>query len=144
MQRSHPGWRQGFWSKIPKLGETQLSKRVVRTETSKERQRFWFAFSNSAMPSASDTAYPRLKTNPSATELGEIYAPNIWLFSSLAASVRLGNRIPSRTAKRPAPLEQQGGEDSGYKQRELLSFTLRSRGAATSRNSLEEVHWKAA
>ena len=30
------------------------------------------------MPSASDTAYPRLKTNPSATELGEIYAPNIF------------------------------------------------------------------
>jgi hypothetical protein len=32
----------------------------------------------SAMPSASDTAYPRLKANPSATELGEIYAPNIF------------------------------------------------------------------
>jgi hypothetical protein len=30
------------------------------------------------MPSASDTAYPRPKTNPSATELGEIYAPNIF------------------------------------------------------------------
>ena len=30
------------------------------------------------MPSASDTAYPRLKTNPSAKELGEIYAPNIF------------------------------------------------------------------
>jgi hypothetical protein len=37
-----------------------------------------FAFSISAMPSASDTAYPRLKTNPSATEPGEIYAPNIF------------------------------------------------------------------
>jgi Domain of unknown function (DUF4158) len=30
------------------------------------------------MPSASDTAYPRLKTNPSAKELDEIYAPNIF------------------------------------------------------------------
>jgi hypothetical protein len=30
------------------------------------------------MPSASDTAYPRLKTNPSAKELGEIDAPNIF------------------------------------------------------------------
>jgi hypothetical protein len=30
------------------------------------------------MPSASDTAYPRLKTNPSAKELGEIYAPAGW------------------------------------------------------------------
>jgi hypothetical protein len=30
------------------------------------------------MPSANDTAYPRLKTNPSATELGEIYTPNIF------------------------------------------------------------------
>jgi hypothetical protein len=32
----------------------------------------------SAIPSASDTAYPRLKANPSATELGEIYTPNIF------------------------------------------------------------------
>src|SRR5260370_38807860 len=30
------------------------------------------------MPSASDSAYPRLKANPSATELGEIYTPNIF------------------------------------------------------------------
>jgi hypothetical protein len=30
------------------------------------------------MPSASDTAYPRLKINPSATQLGEIYAPNVF------------------------------------------------------------------
>jgi hypothetical protein len=30
------------------------------------------------MPSASDSAYPRLKANPSATDLDEIYTPNIF------------------------------------------------------------------
>jgi len=30
------------------------------------------------MPSASDSAYPLLKANLSATELGEIYTPNIF------------------------------------------------------------------
>jgi hypothetical protein len=47
---------------------------------------------------------------------------------------------PARTPKRRAPLELETGEDNAYKQREPLSFTLRSRGAATNRNSLEEVH----
>jgi hypothetical protein len=30
------GQRQGFWSKIPKLGVTQLSKRVVRAKQVKK------------------------------------------------------------------------------------------------------------
>jgi hypothetical protein len=51
--------------KNPELGGTQLSEREVRTETSKERHRFLIYFSISAMPSASDSAYPRLKANPS-------------------------------------------------------------------------------
>jgi hypothetical protein len=40
------------------------------------------------MPSASDSAYPRLKANPSATELGEIYTPNIFELVFAAESTR--------------------------------------------------------
>jgi hypothetical protein len=40
------------------------------------------------MPSASDGAYPRLKANPSATELGEIYTPNIFELVFAAESTR--------------------------------------------------------
>ena len=29
------------------------------------------------MPSASDTAYPRLKINPTAKELNELYSPTV-------------------------------------------------------------------
>jgi hypothetical protein len=34
------GQRQGFWSKIPKLGVTQLFKRVIRAKQVK-RPRLW-------------------------------------------------------------------------------------------------------
>jgi hypothetical protein len=30
------------------------------------------------MPSASDTAYPRLKINPTAKELNELYSPTVY------------------------------------------------------------------
>jgi hypothetical protein len=40
------------------------------------------------MPSASDSAYPRLKANRSATELGEIYTPNIFELVFAAESTR--------------------------------------------------------
>jgi Domain of unknown function (DUF4158) len=40
------------------------------------------------MPSASDSAYPRLKANPSATELGEIYTLNIFELVFAAESTR--------------------------------------------------------
>src|SRR5260370_2065512 len=40
------------------------------------------------MPSASDSAYPRLKANPTATELGEIYTPNIFELMFAAESTR--------------------------------------------------------
>ena len=40
------------------------------------------------MPSSSDSAYPRLKANPSTTELGEIYTPNIFKLVFAAESTR--------------------------------------------------------
>jgi hypothetical protein len=47
------------------------------------------------MPSASDSAYPRLKTNPSAKELGEIYAPNIFeLVFALAHKATRSDWLP--------------------------------------------------
>jgi hypothetical protein len=81
------------------------------------------------MPSASDTAYPRLKANPTAKELDEIYTPNIFelvfvdkrtrqpaprmgLLLLLKTFQRLGYFV--RYADIPQPIVQHIAQFAGY------------------------------
>ncbi len=81
------------------------------------------------MPGASDTAYPRLKANPSAKELEEIYTPGLaeveWAQSRSNARIpRLGLLVLLKTFQRlgyfimcdqvPAPIVEHIAVNTGY------------------------------